>query len=105
MRLKLWKMNPISRLRIRARSANERFATSLPFSVYLPFEGVSSKPKIDNSVDLPQPDGPAMETYSPSRISKWIPESACVSTSSVRNTLVTALSWINGVDPFLRDDV
>src|SRR5439155_1138809 len=41
--------------------------------------------------------------YSPSRMSKWIPESACVSTSSVRNTLVTALSWINGVEPLKLD--
>src|SRR4029077_17489202 len=41
-----------------------------------------------------------MEIYSPSRISRLIPESACVSTSSVRNTLVTPASRINGAKPF-----
>src|SRR4029453_1864240 len=41
-----------------------------------------------------------METYSPSRMSRLIPESACVSTSSVRNTLVTPVSRINGAKPF-----
>ena len=30
--------------------------------------GVSSRPRIASSVDLPQPDGPEMETYSPRRI-------------------------------------
>ena len=31
---------------------------------------------IDSSVDLPQPDGPDMATYSPLRIARWTPESA-----------------------------
>ena len=65
MRLKFWKMNPISRLRVRARSRIVRLATGLPFSQYSPPVGVSSRPKIDSSVDLPQPDGPAIDTYSP----------------------------------------
>ena len=83
MRLKLWKMNPISRLRIRARSDSGRSATSRPLSTYLPSVGESSRPRIDSSVDLPQPDGPAIAMYSPLRISRWIPARACVSTSSV----------------------
>jgi hypothetical protein len=40
-----------------------------------------------SSVDLPQPEGPAMETYSPSRMSRWMSERAWVYTSSVVNTL------------------
>ena len=34
MRLKLWKMKPISWLRMRERSAKSRFATGWPFSLY-----------------------------------------------------------------------
>ncbi len=60
-------MNPISRLRVRARSRIVRFATGLPLSQYSPPVGVSSSPKIDSSVDLPHPDGPAIDTYSPRR--------------------------------------
>jgi hypothetical protein len=40
-------------------------------------------------VDFPQPDGPAIETYSPRLMLRWMPASACVSTSSVTNTFVT----------------
>src|SRR4029434_1749447 len=92
-------MKPIWRLRMRARSANDRFATSVPLSAYLPAEGVSSSPRIDSKVVLPQPDGPAMETYSPGRMSRWIPDSAWVSTSSVRKHFVTLFSRIRGSDP------
>src|SRR3954470_3718016 len=49
---------------------------------------------MESSVDLPQPDGPAMETYSPLRMSMWMPDRACVSTSSVRKTFVTPSSLI-----------
>src|SRR3954451_5285025 len=35
-------------------------------SRYSPVLGVSSNPRIERSVDLPPPDGPAIETYSPS---------------------------------------
>jgi hypothetical protein len=79
-------MNPISWLRMRARSLNDRSATCLVFSQYLPSEGVSSRPRMDSRVVLPQPEGPAMETYSPFLISRWIPDRAWVSTSSVRKT-------------------
>src|SRR5882724_1168333 len=40
-----------------------------------------------------------MEIYSPGRMSRWIPDNACVSTSSVRNTFVTLLSRIRESDP------
>src|SRR4030095_11278687 len=56
MRLKAWKMKPISRLRMRARSESERFATGVPFRMYSPSVGESSRPRIESSVDLEQAD-------------------------------------------------
>src|SRR5580698_6382068 len=50
-------------------------------------------------VDLPQPDGPAIDRYSPFLTSKWMEESACVSTSSVTKTLLTLSSRINDCAP------
>src|SRR3982751_1415941 len=95
-------MNPISRLRTRARSDSGRSATGLLFKVYFPSVGESSKPRIDSSVDFPQPDGPAMAMYSPLLISRWMPASACVSTSSVKKTFVTPSRWISvGADVFI----
>jgi hypothetical protein len=54
---------------------------------------VSRRPRIERRVDFPQPEGPAMATYSPLLISRWIPERAWVSTSSVRKTFVTLSSF------------
>src|SRR5262245_34596907 len=96
IRLKLWKMNPISRFRMRARSCSRSFSTGLPLSQYPPSEGESRRPRIESRVDLPHPDGPAIETNSPALMSSWMPASACVSTSSVRNILVTPSRRING---------
>jgi hypothetical protein len=64
IRLKLWKMKPISRLRMRARSARVEPGPAAVERV-LPAVGVSSRPRIESSVDLPQPDGPEIDTYSP----------------------------------------
>src|ERR1700733_14510619 len=47
-------------------------------------------------VDLPQPDGPEMEMYSPRWMSRSMPSRAWVSTSSVTNTFLTACMWIRG---------
>src|SRR6478752_7665256 len=47
---------------------------------------------MERRVDLPQPEGPAIDTYSPFLMSIWMPERAWVSTSSVRKTLVTPSS-------------
>src|SRR4051812_49094883 len=88
-------MNPISRLRTRARSEAGSSATGRLFSRYCPSVGESSRPRMDRSVDLPQPDGPAIDTYSPLLMWRWIPDSACVSTSSVKKTLVTPSSLIS----------
>src|SRR6201989_563945 len=82
-------MNPISRLRTRARSHGFRSETCRPLSEYTPSDGESSRPRIDSSVDLPQPDGPEIATYSPRPISTSIFANAWVSTSSVTKTLVT----------------
>src|SRR5438128_7004157 len=89
-------MNPISRFRTRARSLAGRSATAWPFSQYSPLLAESSRPRIDRSVDLPHPDGPAIDTYSPFATSRLTSESACVSTSSVRNTLATDCNLITG---------
>jgi len=45
-------------------------ATERPLRWYSPVDGVSSSPRMASSVDLPQPDGPEMETNSPRRISQ-----------------------------------
>src|SRR5258708_37078132 len=89
MRLNAWKMKPISRLRMRARYDSFKLWTGWAFSTKVPSDGESRSPRMARSVDLPHPDGPDMETYSPRLISMWIPASACVSTSSVMKTLVT----------------
>src|SRR6185369_7683384 len=81
---------------MRARSASVRSCTGLPLSTKLPFEGESRSPMMESSVDLPHPEGPAIETYSPFRISRWMPERAWVSTSSVKKTFVTPSSTISG---------
>src|SRR5438270_13575154 len=88
-------MKPVARLRRRARAESGRSATCLPFRTYRPSVGESSSPRIDRSVDFPQPDGPAIAMYSPLLISRWMPASACVSTSSVKNTLVTPSRWMS----------
>src|SRR5438128_10231769 len=82
---------------MRARSESFRFSTDLVLSSYFPSEGESSRPRIDSSVDFPHPDGPAIDTYSPRLMSMLMFSSACVSTSSVRNTFETPSRWINGV--------
>src|SRR5438128_2111985 len=52
-----------------------------------------------SSVDLPQPEGPAIDRYSPFWTSKCTAESACVSTSSVTKTLLTFSNRISGCEP------
>src|ERR1700704_5447521 len=47
-------------------------------------------------VDLPQPDGPEIDRYSPFFTSKWMLWRACVSTSSVTKTLLTFSSRSSG---------
>src|SRR5512139_3500529 len=47
-----------------------------------------------SSVDLPEPDGPMIDTYSPESMSSVMPFSARTSWSPMRNTRVTAVSRI-----------
>ncbi len=76
-------MNPIAWFRIFARCDALRFSTGSPSSLYFPAVGLSNSPRIDRSVVLPHPDGPAIDTNSPVWISNVMFDSACVSTSSV----------------------
>ena len=76
-------MNPIAWFRIFARCPAVRLSTGSPSSRYFPDVGESSSPRIDSSVVFPHPDGPAIDTNSPLCTSSVIPDSACVSTSSV----------------------
>ncbi len=48
------------------------------------------------SVDLPEPDGPAMATNSPAAISRLTPRSARTSTSPIWKTLVTSWTAMSG---------
>src|ERR1051326_6129267 len=52
-----------------------------------------------SNVDLPQPDGPAIDRYSPFWTSKCTAERACVSTSSVTKTLLTFSKRLSGCEP------
>ena len=67
-RLNVWNTNPISSLRIRASSLSFIWLTCLPLSRYDPWLGVSRQPMRFMSVDLPEPDGPMIATYSPRSI-------------------------------------
>src|ERR1039457_3841522 len=100
MRLNAWKMKPISRLRIRARAESFNPLTGRLCNVQVPSLGVSSNPRIASRVDLPQPDGPAIERYSPFFRSSCIPDRAWVSTSSVTNTFVTSSKTISDSFPW-----
>ena len=62
-------MKPISLLRISASWLSSIWLTCTPFSSYSPEVGVSRQPIRFISVDLPEPDGPMMATYSPRSIS------------------------------------
>src|SRR6187399_161413 len=55
-----------------------------------------TRPMIDRNVDLPHPDGPETETYSPRAISRDTESSARVSSPSLRNTLLTLSRRIKG---------
>src|SRR5579859_2899078 len=97
-------MKPISRLRTRARSEGRSSATGRPFRSYDPCVGESRSPRIESRVDLPHPDGPAIDTYSPRSIWTLTFESAWVSTSSVEKTLVRSCNLMTGGGPvgFMR---
>src|SRR5580658_10222030 len=80
-RLKVWNTKPISLLRMRASSSSSSSLTSWLLSQYLPLVGVSRQPIRFISVDLPDPDGPMMATYSPRFMVMSTPETAWISWS------------------------
>ena len=75
-RLNVWNTNPISSFRMRASSLSFIWLTCLPFRRYDPLDGVSRQPIRFISVDLPDPDGPMMATYSPRSIEMFTPRRA-----------------------------
>src|SRR5262245_57186434 len=88
----------MSTFRVRARSAGLSRSTSRPFSQYRPDVGVTSKARIDRNVDLPQPDGPDTDTYSPRSISTVTFRSATAgSSASPSKVLVTPSRRMSGI--------
>src|ERR1700741_3353776 len=61
---------------------------SLPASQYLPEVGESRQPIRFIRVDLPDPEGPMMATYSPLRISTSTPCKACTCSAPISYVLI-----------------
>src|ERR1043165_9247578 len=89
-------MKPMLLLRIAARRTASSWAVSGPSMRYSPSLGTSSRPRIASKVDLPEPDGPLIETNSPLAIASSAADSARISTSSVWNTLAILCSSSSG---------
>src|SRR5260370_17312272 len=73
-----------------ASSSSSRSLTNRPASQYLPELGESRHPIKFISVDLPEPDGPMIATYSPLRISTSTPRSACTCSAPISYTLASS---------------
>src|SRR6266481_1527143 len=73
-----------------ASSSSSRSLTNRPASQYFPELGESRQPIRFISVDLPDPEGPMMATYSPLRISTSTPLSACICSAPISYTLVSS---------------
>src|SRR6266403_6053109 len=81
-----------------ASSSSSSALTSRPASQYLPEVGVSRHPIRFMSVDLPEPEGPMMATYSPRRISTVTPRRAWTSSEPIwyvfqRSSVLMANPW------------
>src|SRR5690606_35858036 len=68
--------------------------TSLPFSQYSPSSGESRQPIRFISVDLPDPDGPMIATYSPFSIDRSTPRSAWISSPPMRYLRFRLCVWM-----------
>src|SRR5580704_6454720 len=66
-------MNPSFFKRTSASALSSSWETSMPSSTYVPLVGRSRQPIKFISVDLPEPDGPMIATYSPAAIVKVRP--------------------------------
>ncbi len=80
---------------LRAASGSE--LTSRPSKSSAPLDGVSTHPRMCISVDLPQPDGPQMATYSAGSIRSETPCTAVTGPAAIGNTLV--ISRASTIDP------
>ncbi len=94
IRWKLWNTKPRLLLRKRARAVSEREAQSVSVIRTVPEVGLSSRPMMLSSVDLPQPEGPMMLRNSPFSTLRFTFSRAVVSISRVRNTLPILFSSI-----------
>ncbi len=74
----------MSRLRSAASERSEYLAIGAPLICTVPRVGASSRPIRLSSVLLPHPDGPMIETNSPSPTVRFTADSATVSMRSVR---------------------
>src|SRR5207302_4269845 len=82
-----------------ASSSSSSSLTSLPASQYFPELGESRQPIKFISVDLPDPDGPMMATYSPLRISTSTPRNACTCSAPISYTLASDSVLITTPEP------
>ena len=72
------------RLRTSASAASLMPLTFSPARRYSPELGVSRQPRMCIRVDLPEPDGPMMATYSPAEMDRLTPRSAATAMEPVR---------------------
>src|SRR5580658_2554173 len=73
-----------------ASSSSSRSLTRRPASQYFPSLGESKHPIRFISVDLPEPEGPIMATYSPLRICRSTPLRACTFSEPISYTFARA---------------
>src|ERR1700722_3736396 len=73
-----------------ARSSSSSSLTCRPASQYFPELGVSRQPIRFISVDLPEPDGPMIATYSPLRICRSTPLSARTCSAPISYTFASS---------------
>src|SRR6266404_6306156 len=70
----------------------------MPFNSYRPALGVSRQPTKFISVDLPEPDGPMMATYSPRSISSETSRNAWIVSAPIWYRRETFCSRIRGME-------
>ena len=73
IRLYVWNTNPIFLFLMLDSSLSAASSTFIPSKKYSPDVGLSKTPIIFINVDFPEPDGPTMDTNSPSSTFKDIP--------------------------------
>src|SRR5690606_26415584 len=84
---------------MRASSPSFNVVKSTPSSRYCPLLGRSSAPRMCSSVDLPEPDGPMMDTNSRCAMRKSTSRSATTGSAIWSYTLLTARSSMSARAP------